>query len=1211
MFIASYFDRRNSLGEKKEHEIENQDCKKSNIERVLKNALNLSKEQNIVSYKRNEKERIKDILSALLKKKLKKTKKRNNNIDEPPEYNTNDHHQDNKLNSNNGVNMHVNFTSDNEIEVILRENKNLKHCSEKILQLSTHLKHNVLKNMNIQDVYKIIDTYISDIESEISKINETLELDAKQELRIYKDHLSKLCTIKTELSKNKFIDIETEGSSLNEIEHIINEMKVIQKLIKQKEYIICLKNTLSKLEYAKKCAVSRKYDETLHIILDVIKNLHIFKKYAKEQIIKGIQFFLPILTEYYMNRIQFLLTSISWGNNISNVSTSALEQLINDADISDDEYSSNNDQEEHFFFNTEYSFSEGKFTNVCTDADITTEQVGNSDGNGDGSCATRQGQNGDIPNVDKAKSIKEKIKNAIIFDNTYISLLKKESYEFIHILTSWNLTEKIHNYINEKNCRYNFSLRRNNCPIKFIDKMASYIITFFRSFFQNEKSPLFRFDKPEWGLKYLFYQCIISNTILKMFLNFVQTEDIKDSKVMQYILQNLLSSNEHSKVGDHHDIIQVSSNYNTRDGETKCKVQHKNYVDTTNKMSMSSSAEFSLIEEPNRKVRRQAVLDEENKFREKKHKFNKNNYSNESNIYDEKNISSVQEASYIGRTPTEDSQYNEGTKNLDEVYYMYRMMSTEQKECFFYEITNCEQVISKLNFKIVNECRLYILSRISVFIQLYHVEENQCEIKKAFLNFIHHVLKLYKKWALYDGENCKHLLDDLLKNTFVHLLLDVEKMSNEEENKECNTHDEDVQETNKQRAQKTSGQSVHELLKRRIDSSSEIKGVNVRNFFLLIEKEFLVDILKDMSINNCCIQLKNSIILEESDCVSEYVHILTKLVKKISKRILLFHHAEGGTITNADCNNYNENNIHHQRDTFVQEYINHVVKELLLIAKDEFRHHWNNINDLIGECSTACLLYVSFCSINKFLSIFHFKRYLKDTISSFKQLEKKMMNNLLDAFYHFISIRIYNLFTTNSIFHEHILSNLFKMKKCLPDYLFQNLCNKILQKLDSKILNFIVNQSTTYLHNECIFNTFINNSFMILQELEDLHIKRDGIVVYSMPILQEIIKLMTDDMDNLKKRIHEIKSNYALLLNDNNNNWLLQVTKIANALLREDDDDDDSSNDFTPHHPYEPRSYGSKACQFSLKKIKFLLLRRPDIKLIAEKSIIIREFIEE
>ncbi|ANQ09687.1 Uncharacterized protein PCOAH_00041420 [Plasmodium coatneyi] len=1132
MFIASYFDRRDRLHEKKEHKVNNEEEKRNKIENILKNALHSYKGREATSNRRDEKEEIKKILLEFLKRKLKKTKRRNIIKGYPPDY-----YQNSNSNLPAEENSLDEFTSDSEIETTIKENKNIKNCAEKITLLSTILKHDKLKDMNIQEVYRKIDTYIGESQNDIKQINGKLENNAEKELRIGRDNLSKLYSIKTELAKNKILQTETEGSC-NAIEHMISEMKMIQKLAKQKEYIVILKNSLIRLDYAKKCAVSRNYDETLSIILDITRKFHLFKKNGKEQIAKGIQFFLPILTEYYMSRTQFLLSSISWGNNISNVLTNELEQLLNDFTDGDDEYSII--VEEEFPTSTEKRSSTGGTPN-----EYTTETNGSN-------TALWNNHSGD-----KGKSLQEKIKSAVIFESAYISLLQKESQEFVHTLISWNLMEKIDDYLKgEKNRGENFSHHRCDCPVKFIDQMASCIITFFRSFFQNEESPLFKIDKPEWGLKYLFYQCVISNTILKTFLRFVYEGDFKGSVVLGQALHDAFMCSGQGG-NEHNDVHRGSHSYDD--------------------LPIAQGLSNPEVDPPT-----------------------------SGGVY----------------FTSEDSQHDEDKTDVKSLFSTYSMMSSEQKESILYDITNCEQVIRNLNFKIINECRLYILSRCAYFIQLYHVEENKGEIKKAFLNFIHHVLMLYKKWMLYDEVNCKHLLDDFLNNTFVRVL-DVERFAPGGEKKVTSgSHDADADVITSAVSDVATGagtttsayesnqRSIQELLKARADGPSEVKGVHMRNFFLLIEKEFLVDILKDMAVNNCCVKLKNKIILEEADCVSEYVHIFIELLKKVTRRMDLFHHAEGGGSSTHD-GGYTP-----RCDRFVEKYLQQVVKELLLIVKDEFRHHWNSINDLIGECSSTCLLYVSFCSINKFLANFQYKKYLQETISSFNQLEKKMMNNFLDAFYHFISIRIYNFFSTNNIFHEYILSNLFKMKKCLPGDLFQNLCGRILQKLDSKILSFLMNQSNTYLHNECIFNTFLSNASLILHQLDDLHMDVEGGGrsddrggTCCMPRLEEIIHLMTDDVDTLKRRIHQLKSNYNLLLNEKNKNWLVQVTKITNALLR-DDDEEDSSDEHSPFHAHYAKDDANKACKISLKKIKMLLLKRPDIKQIAEKSIVIQEFIQ-
>ncbi|KJP85918.1 hypothetical protein AK88_04450 [Plasmodium fragile] len=1144
MFIASYFDRRDKLQEKKEHKVHNEEGKRNKIENVLKNALHTYKGKNETTHNREEKEEIKKILLEFLKRKLKKTKRRS--IIKPPSpdyYQHSSSYRPEEENSNCGKHDSPDeFTSDSEIEPTIKENKNLKHCAQKITLLNTILTYDKLKDMNIQEVYRTIDTYIDESQREIKEINGKLEKSAEKELRIGRENLSNLCSIKKELAKNKILQTETEGSS-NAIEHMISEMKMIQKLTKQKEYIVILKNSLIRLDYAKKCAVSRNYDETLSIILDITRKFHSFKKNGKEQIAKGIQFFLPILTEYYMSRTQFLLSSISWGNNISNVLTNALEQLLNDFADGDDEYSFNAEQEFPIF-------AEKRPSAGGTPHEYTTE------GNGNDTALSNN------HSEDKAKMLQEKIKSAVIFNSTYISLLEKESHEFVHTLISWNLMQRIDDYLKgQKNRADNFSHHRCDCPVKFIDQMANSIITFFRSFFQNEKSPLFKIDKPEWGLKYLFYQSVISNTILKMFLKFVHEGDFEGSVVMGQAL---------------HDVLGCSG-----EGGNEGSCERSNEHTDEHRGSRSS-------EDPSMAQRRSLTQDSS-------------------------------PPSGGGYGTSEDSQHDEDKIDIKRLYRTYSMMSSEKKEHILYDITNCEQVIRKLNFRIITECRLYILSRCAYFIQLYHVEENKSEIKKAFLNFIHNVLMLYKKWMLYDEINCKHLLDDFLNNTFVRVL-DVEKFAPGAQKKESSSggsQDADAGlvtssatdvatgEVTGTVAYESNERNIQELLKSRTEEPNEVKGVYMRNFFLLIEKDFLVDILKDMATNNCCVKLKNKIILEEADCVSEYVHIFIELLKKVTKRMALFHHAEGGGGEPQD-GSYTA-----RCDRFVEEYLHQVVKELLLIVKDEFRHHWNSINDLIGECSKTCLLYVSFCSINKFLAIFQNKKYLKETISSFNQLEKKMMNNFLDAFYHFISIRMYNLFSTNNIFHEYILSNLFKMKKCLPDDLFQNLCSKILQKLDSKILSFLMNQRNTYLHNECIFNTFISNASLILHQLDDLHMKTEGGdgETCPMPRLEEIVHLMTDDVDILKKRIHQLKSNYNLLIYNRNKNWLVQVTKITNALLR-DDDEEDSSDEHAPLHSLRGKEDANKACKISLKKIKALLLKRPDIRQIAEKSIVIQEFIQ-
>ncbi|SBT79979.1 conserved Plasmodium protein, unknown function, partial [Plasmodium malariae] len=426
--------------------------------------------------------------------------------------------------------IHIN-NKEGGIGSILKENKSLKYCAQNILLLGTYLEHDKLKNMNIQDIYNIIDTYISKNKLEIDEIKEKLKVESEKELTRVKNDLCTIHAIKKELASIKII--EEENGCINAAEYMIREMKKIQKLKKQKEYIICLKNSLIKLDQAKKCAVSGKYDETLIIILDIVKVLHVFKKNMKEQIIKGIKFFIPLLSEYYLNRTELLLSSIYWGNNITHVSTNALEELTNNIDhCSDDEYSSYLDHED---FGLKDVNSIGYGVNLHSNR---KDSLSRDRGTNMLNCSMSY----------KEKAFKEKIKNTTIFDNTYISLIKKESPEFMSILISWNIIEKIDNHIrDEKKHSKKFFLHKKNSPVVYIDELASSIIKFFRSFFQDDKSPLLKFDKPEWGLKYLFYQSIISGSIIKMLMRCVNKEDLQDNMILHRALQDMILYNNKYK----------------------------------------------------------------------------------------------------------------------------------------------------------------------------------------------------------------------------------------------------------------------------------------------------------------------------------------------------------------------------------------------------------------------------------------------------------------------------------------------------------------------------------------------------------------------------------------------------------------------------------------------------------------------------------------
>ncbi|CRH01645.1 conserved Plasmodium protein, unknown function [Plasmodium relictum] len=1097
MFIANYFDRRDKDNEKKSQTSENDEYKRSNIENLLKNNLILKKDKKNLGYNENGKEQIKEKLSNFLKKALKKKIKKENigkDDDDKKEQKERDFYNETNLDR-----IYTKNKEESTMETFLKENKKLNYCAENILLLGSYLEFDKLKEVNIQDIYKLIDKYIFENELEINEIKVKLEVEVQRELKKEKDKLHHISNIKSKLAD---ISIIEEENNANSIEYMMNEMKIIKKLIKQKDYLICVKNTLLKLENAKKCAINRKYEESLHIILDIVKLLHVFKKNFKEQIINGIKFFIPLLSEYYLNKAKLLLACIYWGNNISYVSTTALEELINDID-SDDE----------------------NFRNIVTKDNINKKVIGETNNivNADNSINTNDLSNNNKEINNKyinRKSFKEEIKDSIIFDNTYVSLIKKESSEFINILISWNLIEKIDNYLkNEKNTREEFSFSKKEYSISYTNELTSNIIYYFRSLFQNFKSPLFKFDKPEWGLKYLFYQSIISNSILKMLLHFAH-KDLKNNILLQDALQGIsLSSNKYKKNNNDNNF-----DCNNMNLQKNIDIQNFNSIDPREDNNMSTK---SKIEEKVNKINGKEVMRK------------KENILNLENEYDK-----------------------DSTKH----YITYNNMNDDEKEKILYELTNYEVVLEKINYKIVSECRLYILSRISYLIHLYNFQNDKENTKKVFLNFMHHIIMIYKKWYLYDSVNCKYLLDDFFNNSFIEFL-DTEKSSNKE-NSEYEDKNENILKEEKK----------NENSKLKSENFVEMKGVYIRDFFILIEKEFLVDILKNMSNDKCCIKLKNNIILEDSDCVNEYGHIFIELLKKISNRIICFK----------------------ENEAFLEEYFNIVIKKLLIIVKDEFRYHWNNITDLIENCNITCLLYVSFTYINKFLSNFEYKCYIKEIVQSFSTLENKMFNNFLDAFNHFISIRIYNFFSTNNLFHEYILNNLFKIKKYMPDHIFFDFFNKVLYKLDQSVLTFLMNQNTSFLQNENFFNTFINNSLLLIQQIEDADFKNK---IYSMPILQEIIKLMTDDIDNLKKKINEIKSKYADL--KNKNNWLIQVTKLTNALLR-----DDSSDDFNSSQVNYEENEENKKYQISLKHIKFLLLRRPDIKTIVENSVVIQEFIE-
>ncbi|SBT40598.1 conserved Plasmodium protein, unknown function [Plasmodium ovale wallikeri] len=1134
MFIASYFDRKEKLSERKEQQFE-QDVHRSNLDKVLKRALLLHKEkEESTTQEENKKAQIKETLSHFLRKRVKRDRKRGFNGWRYSTCATTATYSDNG-DTTNRIMIEVCGKPSLGIE---RENllgkNSLRHCAQDVLTLGTFLKHDMLESTRIREIYNIMDAHISQSKDQIEECKTKLEVEADRELKIEQDNLRTIVHIKSELAKN-IIEEEEEWGNANIIEYMINEMKQIQKLKKQRDYIISLKSTLLKLEDAKKYTVSRKYDESLNVILDIVKVLHMFKRNVREQIVKGIKFFIPLLKEYYTNRADFLLSSIHWGNNISYVSTELLEGLINNVDSSDDECppatdrgddtTGKKDSTVEDLYNMTSAGSIKNHTEITHDSRNTCV---------DASTCRKD----DTPNYYydersrlKQKHFGEKIARMVLFDSTYISLIKKESAEFTNILICWNVLEKIECYVRDENNEgVIFSCEKYECPLNYVDTLVSNIVHFFRSFFQNSESPLFKIDKPEWGLKYLLYQSIISNNILKLLINLNNNSCLKNGTLL----------------------------YHTLD-----RRKHAEPVDVMVEMA------------------------------------------------------------------------EESRNNWDEFSDAHVKMTSTEKEELIYEMTNYNKVIEKLNYRIITECRLYILSRISYYIHLYHSEEYDKEdIKKAFLNFIHHIILIYKKWSLHDSVNCTHLLTDFFNNTFVPLdymslfprdredlegaptsaelpkephpkqgqlreaqLREVqskEVQSKEVQSKEVQSKEEHSKEEQSKEEQSKEEQSkeerLHQLLLSLTNGAQDVKGVHVRDFFLRIEEEFLVDKLKQMSEDNCCMQLKNSIILENTDCMNEYGHIFIELIKCVVSRIKVFQ----------------------QSSDFMESYTNHVVKKLLIIVKDEFRNYWNGINDLIGQCSDTCLLYMSFYSISKFIANFYYRQYINEMVPSFEALEKKMLRNFLDAFYHFVTIRIYNLFSSNNIYHEYILNSLYKIKKCLPEHLFANICNKVLLKLDHTILNFLLNQGNNFLHNEDIFTTFMSNSFLLVEQIEVLseEFSYQNNHIYAMPILREIIKLMTDDIDYLKKKITEARSNYALL--KKKNNWINQVTKLTSALLRDESGDDLSSLGDVDMLEAEATQVGDACTKFPIspKRIKELLLRRPDIWSITEKSIVIREFLD-
>ncbi|VWU48469.1 conserved protein, unknown function, partial [Hepatocystis sp. ex Piliocolobus tephrosceles] len=822
------------------------------------------------------------------------------------------------------------------------------------------------------------------------------------------------------------------------------------------------------------------------------------------------------------------------------------------------------------------------------------------------------------PNKTKKDMLSTNMIKFNIFDNSYIQLIKKESTEFTHILIYLNLINKIDTYIKDDTSNNTVSFfvffhNINKLSLTYIDELASSIITFFRSLFQNPQSPLFKIDKPEWGLKYLFYQSVISNYIIKMCLTFDQTIEVNNTKFLQHILQYFFGDSEKEK--------NIMENINQYDYNKKNIQQEK--VDTR-EGKLSTSVEHATMS--NISVEHATM----------------SSISVERSSVDNNNVElPIHSTKCISNNKSDDvKQNNNFIKPFDNTY---KNMDYKMKQTIFNKMTNYEIIINKLNYKIITECRLYILSRISYIIHLYYLEEitNKTEIKKSFLNFMHHIIFIYKKLIIQDPISSKHLLSDFVNNTFIQLL-NIKNINDVTAGGTCNIVGTTIASTDMGQNYKKNNflsnnnlnneQSIQQLLITKMENTNEIKGVNIRDFFLLIEKEHIVDMLKDMSNKNCCVHLKNNIILEENDCINEYSLICIELLKNISNRITHFDHS----------------------NEFVEDYISQVVNKILIIMKDEFRNKWNIIDDLIGDCNTTCLLYLSFCTLNRFLKEFKYKTHIKEMISSYKALKKKMFYNFLDAFYHFITIRIYNLFTVHYIYHEYIFNNLNKIKRALPYNLFMIICKKILHKLDHTILDYILNQSTTFFHNEYTFNVFITNSNLILQHVEYIcgdnnsnvgDDCKDNNDMYSnsssstttttnsssscsccssdgdncadanactMPLLEEIINLMTDNIDNLKKKITKIKNSYTQLLK-NKNNWMDNVTKITNVLLKGYSIDDHiSSSESLVQYKGEmvKNKKKKKIYKISLKKMKFLLLRRPDINLMTNDSVVIQEFIE-
>lgn len=330
MFIASYFDRKDTLQIKKEEKNEDE-YRQNNIERVLKNAISYKekKKKKKIEDTENTKEKIKQVLSIFLKKQLKKRSKKNIYFGKKSCDDKNGINETYRkvLFNQICINGYGNNTNENKtVNIFLKNNKYLKYCSGNILLLGQYLNSDKLKDIKIEHIYKNVDIYICDSKSQISKIKTQLEMEAGREIKIENDNLHKIYYIKKELKNNQIVE---ESNNTNIIEHMIKEIKIIKKLKKQKEYLISIKNTLSNLEKAKKFAVNRNYDNSLYLILDVVKKIHIFKTNTKWVIIKDIQFIITLISQYYFNKIKLLLSSIQWGNNISHVSIDALEEIIN------------------------------------------------------------------------------------------------------------------------------------------------------------------------------------------------------------------------------------------------------------------------------------------------------------------------------------------------------------------------------------------------------------------------------------------------------------------------------------------------------------------------------------------------------------------------------------------------------------------------------------------------------------------------------------------------------------------------------------------------------------------------------------------------------------------------------------------------------------------------------------------------------------------